>query len=62
MIDTHKQENFVFGVFSEGKIVFLLNRITCNHIQADFIVRILNLAKQSLMTTHYFAYDYTREI
>ena len=51
--------NFIFGVFSNGKLVFPIGMpIYCSHITASIIVDILDTAKESLLTDHYFACDY----
>ena len=51
--------NFIFGVFSKGKLVFQIGLpIYCSHNTAALIVGILDLAKDSLSSEHYFACDY----
>lgn len=52
------KHEFIFGVFSAGRIVFLYNRINCTINQAAVIVGILDLAKDSLAVGHHFACDY----
>ena len=53
---THK---FIFGVFTQGNLLFPLgSKVTCTHNQAEIIVTLLDLAKETLQPTHYFAYDY----
>lgn len=52
------KRKLIFGVFTRGKIVFILNTITCTEAQADFVVRLLDLGKDTLLPDHYFAYDY----
>ena len=51
--------NFIFGVFSSGKLVFAIGQPTiCTHNQAAVVVGILNLANSALLPGHYFACDY----
>ena len=54
-----KKYDFIFGVFSAGKLVFAINRITCTHTMASLIVGVLDIGKASLMEDHYFACDYS---
>ena len=56
-----RKHKFVFGVFNSGKIVFMINRLTCSHNVAALIIGILNLGEHCLSTGDYFACDYESE-
>jgi len=57
-IEKHK---FAFGVFNNGKPVFIINNAECSHAVAALLVGILDLGKNCLAEGDYFACDYEAE-
>ena len=52
---------FIFGVFREGKLLFLIgNKVTCTIDQAEIIACLMILlgVEKCLNDGDYFAYDY----